>query len=226
MPTDIIETATKGTTISVPIGTDTRTAASLNNAWQAIGNRLLWLEEVIERLGGASATLNASGSFIPPASLVFDLSTGALSFIGNDDFNIHLGGVGGSPGGVQFFANGLMASHLFTAGRTGRVNAKCFAAAPGANTTIDVLLYNHLAYTPSADLNVQIDISGSTGAGAVLQSGDGARFINYSTSFSISVRDPANAEIIALGVAASAAEPSWADVYYNGSAWKTGAHNQ
>ena len=228
MPTDITETAAgaKGTTISVPVGTDTRTAASLMNAWQAIGNRLAWLEAFVERIAGTEADVETTGELVPPDNLVIDLSDGRLDIIGNDDNNINLGGLAGSPGGVQLFCNGLLAAHLFTEGRTGRANEKVFVATPGANTTIDALLYNCYLGTPSADINLQIDLAGSTGAGAVLKKGDVLHVCNYSTSFAISVRDPSAVQIIALAAAPSAEEPAWCDVVYNGSAWKTLRHNQ
>lgn len=44
MPSAITETPTKGTPISAPVGADLRTAASVRTPFQAVGNRLAFLE--------------------------------------------------------------------------------------------------------------------------------------------------------------------------------------
>lgn len=178
MPSNIVETATKGSAISAPLDADLRNAASVRTPLQSVGNRLAWLEAVVSRLFGTSATANAAGtSLVPEDNLTLDLSSGRLDIVGNDDNNINLGGVGGTPGGVQLFANGNMAAHMFTAGRTGRANKKLVNLGTSANQTIDPRAYDTFAYLTGAAIDVQVST-----AEVDLEDGDWFRVINKVTS--------------------------------------------
>ena len=135
MPSNIVETASKGDAISVPVGADVRNAASVRTPFQSVGNRLKWLEAFVTRIAGAATDLITTGILKPPNDFKLDLGSTNLEIIGDDDGNVHLGGVNGSPGGVQLFCNGLLGAHLFTAGRTGRANRKTLNIAPASGST-------------------------------------------------------------------------------------------
>lgn len=75
MPTNIVETPVKGTVLSVPVGSDKRKASTLLAAWQAIGNRLNFLEAFYELI----KPLTLGGTINPAAALVIN----AVLTVGN-----------------------------------------------------------------------------------------------------------------------------------------------
>lgn len=188
MPSNIVETATKGTAISAPLDADARNAASVRIPFQAVGNRLAWLEAFVSRVAGAAVDVVTTAVLVPVGNLTLRLTGGSLIIDGNDDYNIHLGGLSGSPGGVQLFAYGNMASHLFTAGRTGRPNRKVQVITPAAGTTnIDPTYYDTIFVTPSVGCSLKITPTGTPVAG------DWIEVVSLSGSNSAQILDPASA---------------------------------
>lgn len=129
--------------VTVPGDGDARNAASVIVGFQALADRCKYL---YTKLG---VWING-GTIRPSAAVTLNLQDANFLITGDDDYNVHLGGVSGSPGGVQFFAYGNMASQLFTAGRTGRANRKPNFNNAAASQTIDPILYDTFIFTPSA----------------------------------------------------------------------------
>ena len=212
MPTNIIETATKGSTVSVPIGTDKRKASTLVPGFQALSDRAAWLEALVTRLCGAATDIITTALLIPVGNITLRLTGGHLIFDGDDDFNIYLGGIGGTPGGVQFFMNGFMAAHAFTAGRTGRANRKVVLHT--AVGSIDPRTHDLALCTPAAGaFNLEI-------ASETYVAGDHFRVVNYAATggYNVAVKHPGGAALYTVPVA-TGSRASWADFVYTGSAW-------
>jgi hypothetical protein len=160
--------------VTVPEDGDARNAASVVVGFQALANRCAYMfGKVIDALVNGGTWLIGGES----TGLTLDLSNGMIKLIGNDDHNIHLGGLNGSPGGVQFFANGNMAGHMFTAGRTGRANHKIVNLGTSSNQLISPLTHDTFAYLTGADIEVQVST-----AEADLEDGDHFKVINKITS--------------------------------------------
>jgi len=177
--------------------------------FQAIGNRLKFLENFYDLFtGGAAGAL--AGVFKFASSITFDLSNGGLNLVGNDDFNINLGGVDGSPGGVQLFCNGLLGGHLFTAGRSGRANRKPLAVT--ATSTIDPTLYD--TYVCLAVANITLTVA----AGSYV-AGECFRVVNTTSGFTITLKDPAASTVFTLE-SRSASRNSYVDIMFNGTNWR------
>lgn len=177
MPSNIVETATKGSAISAPIGADVRNAASVRTPFQAVGDRLAWLEALVTRLCGTATNIITTALLVPNGTVTLNLGAANLEIIGDDDGNIYLGGVGNSPGGVQMYANGNMASHMFTGGRTGRANRKPDATLTGAGPfNIRPDLYDTFICSGSGAIIVNIDPAGS------YVTGEHFRIVNLATS--------------------------------------------
>lgn len=68
MPSAIVETPTKGSVINAPVGADPRTAASVSTPFQAVGNRLKYLENRDDEL----APLIEGGTLEPAAPVTID----------------------------------------------------------------------------------------------------------------------------------------------------------
>lgn len=214
MPTNIIETATKGSTLSVPVGTDKRKASSLTAAWQAIANRLLWLETFVSRIAGAATDVITTGLLVPVGNITLRLTTGGIIFDGNDDYNIHLGGVGGTPGGVQLFANGNMGGHMFTKGRSGRANLKrADHVAGGGPYDIDPSLYNLFKFTPDSAIVVNIDPTPAY----PYKDGDTFRVCNLSTTLgrTIAIKRDSGAVTVFTLAPGVAGGQSFVDIVYD-----------
>jgi hypothetical protein len=177
MPSAIVETPVQGTPIDAPLDADLRNAASVRVPFQATGNRLNWLEAFVKRIGGIATDLITTALLIPAGNLTLRLTGGNLIFDGNDDYNVYLGGIGGTPGGVQLFANGNMAGQMFTKGRTGRANRKPNATLTGAGPfDIRPDLYDTYQVSASGACVINIDPAGT------YAEGDSFRVVNLATS--------------------------------------------
>jgi hypothetical protein len=111
MPAAIVETPAKGSAINAPVGADVRNAASVRTPFQAVGNRLKFLEDFYDAvkawmLGG---TITPDGGVTIDGDLTFP--TGGSAFF--------------ATGSTLVFAGGnVLGGGLFAAGQTGDANRK------------------------------------------------------------------------------------------------------
>lgn len=219
MPANITETATKGTVLSVPIGTDKRKASSLTAAWQAIGNRLKFWED----WHTLANVLFAGGSLASVAQLTVDITGGGWKFtatIGTPSLEID------GASNALFKPNGRCGSELFTRGLSGGgANYKCYGpgiVTTGANLAVNPLAYDLFDINPSAAIDLQL-------LGTSFPSGHRIRVINRSHTSGrfISVKNNAGTLILALTVNTSATFdiPIWQDFYWDGTVWHHEAGN-
>lgn len=164
--------------VTVPEDGDARNAASVVVGFQALADRCKYL---VTKLG---AWLTG-GLIRPTGDVTYNLDLSSLTFNGNDDNNIDLGV------GVQLFANGKMASHLFTAGRTGRANYKpqVMSVAASSTTLIDPRYYDIFFVLPGAGSNCNLKVDPATDG--VLQVGDHFTVVSTGSAEYIDILDSA-----------------------------------
>ncbi len=207
MPTNIIETPVKGTTIEVPIGTDKRKASSLMAAWQAIANRLKFLEDWHTVLN----VLIEGGTLTPEDDVTVALTGGHLTFTGNTDYGIVLGT------DTFLIANGRMRGALFAgAGGSGRANKRVqgtIAPVAASTTEVDASTFDHVWVNPGGDCNIQIENAPAT----AYVVGDHITVQNVSIS-TVDVKNPAGTTLIQL------IGPSWCTMVLaeDGTTWRVG----
>lgn len=193
------------TNVQIPADGDAADASDfLASTIRPLVNRSRWLHTRLNPLW-------AGGTIAPLGPVVFDLGGGSITFQGDDDYNISLGS------GVQLFANGRMAGHMFTPDRTGRANWKPRVAAPSGNQEINPRLRDYYNYTPSANIDVQLAVD------ADYKPGDHATIVNHASGFQITVKNPAGVTLVILH-SRSADHPSWGEVYLDedGTTWRAG----
>lgn len=193
--------------ITVPEDGDARNAASVVVGFQGLANRFAFA------MARALGALLNGGTFRPGGSVTWELHDGNLIITGDDDFNIHLGGVGGSPGGAQLFANGNMASHMFTAGRTGRANKKTVTASPATNQTVDPRHYDCLLYSPTGAIEVAVLTN-------TYVQGDHFTVSNFSLAGgnTITVKDPGGVTLAVVPIH-NGSKPGFGSFVYDGANW-------
>lgn len=212
MPSAIVETATKGSAISAPVGADVRNAASVRVPFQAVGDRLAWLEAFVTRIAGALTDIITTGILSPPDDVEINLEAGFLDITGNDDYGLRIGT------GAKFIPNGRIENHCFDGtGGYGRANKRVqgtIAPAGGSTTDVDATIHDMVWVNPAAACNIRID-----GTPAIAyQPGDHITIQN-SSIYTIDVKNPAGTTLVQLTVA-----NNWATMILaeDGTTWKLG----
>lgn len=173
MPQNIIETPTKGTTLSVPIGTDQRKASSLMAAWQAIGDRLKFAED----LGDLLAVFLSGGAAALSNNLAWTIADGKIFSFAK--------GAGGLGSVVSFLSSivvrfdGNVVGKLFTAGQEGYANTKTLRVTAGSGDfALQSIGYNLCILSGlSGDRTAELDVPAAGLDGLTM------RIVNHSPTY-------------------------------------------
>jgi hypothetical protein len=197
MPSAITETPTKGTPISAPVGADLRTAASVRTPFQAVGNRLAFLEQLFD-------------AFTWAADAVWTVADGKMLKIRGDEAGAQSGVFDLSRVITKF--DKLVTGALFQNGYTGRANKKPVTLpAQGANVTGDPTLHDVWDITPTAAINFTVDPAGT------YVTGESCRIVNRSqvSGRKITVKNPAGTTIGEVLHNSNSDFPRYVDVLLN-----------
>ncbi len=222
MPSAISETASKGKVINAPLDADLRNAASVREPFQAVGDRLKFLEDFYDFITGGSITALADKLFLLPGDWAAPLVLkGAL----------RITSVIGDTGGLQFnnaylfidLANdGRIQGPLFEQGDSagGRANRKVDATAKVADHTIDPTLTDVVFFNAGTSKICAI-------ASGTYTKGDHFRVVNRSSAggCTVVIKDPAAATIYTLPNAPAISRVGFVDIVYDGTNWVEGGSN-
>jgi hypothetical protein len=197
MPSAITETASKGDPISAPVGADLRTAASVRTPFQAVGNRLAFLEQLFD-------------AFTWAADAIWTVADGKVLKIRGDEAAAQSGVFDLSRVITKF--DKLVTGALFQNGYTGRANKKPVTlSAQGTNVIGDPTLHDVWDITPTAAINFTIDPA------ATYVTGESFRLVNRSqvSGRTITLKDPAGVTFGQVLINSNSDFPRYVDAMLN-----------
>lgn len=198
MPVDIVETATKGTTLSVPIGTDKRKASSLTAAWQAIANRLKFAEDFFDALTGLGSTL------VITDDTEWEVADGKV---------LKIRGSAGAGDGVLDLTlitahySGSAEGPLVSSSFSGRVPKKYERLT--ATGTFNPMHFDYVACVPSGTMNLTFDVTDA----ALFEDGDHVLVV-LNAAQTLNIKASGGATQVTLTTAGS-----WVELIYEASAF-------
>lgn len=205
MPRTVDEsTPSKGDALSVPVGTDPRTAESLDAAWQALANRLKFLENFFDAFFSTLAFVSDATWTVANTKV---LQIKAASGTATLDLSQ-----------INTLFNGLVAGPLFQTGATGRAPKKPQLAAPlTANATVDLRVVDTVIMNPASGA-ITLDIENHP-----YEHGAHLRVVNQATAlgYTIAIRNPAGGTIYTLDPGSSVDHPCYVDIVLGGAASTT-----
>lgn len=204
MPSAIVETPSQGDAINAPVGADVRNAASVRVPFQAVGNRLKFLEDFYD----FAKALVLGGTLAPAADVVVNMQTAPTNegwlFTSTDPRKVRF------SGGALLAPGRRVVGPLFAPGTDGRANKRVQRVATGSPFAFNALVYDTLYCTPSADVIATL-------SAVTYELDDSFTVFNTSGSFTVTVKEPGGSTLIAVQTADAA--PAWAEFIYNGTTW-------
>lgn len=200
MPAPIVETASKGDAISAPVGADVRNAASVRTPFQAVGNRLKFLENFYDvvkawMLGGTltpatPVTLDGDVAFPAGGSLFFD------------------------AGSQLVFAGGnVLGSGMFAPGQSGDANKKPRLITSGSGD-VQVNTANHnVVIVSGISGTMTLELTTPTYVGAHM------KIVNESTSQFVAFK-PQGGVTFGANLKFSAGQFWVVELVWDGSDWR------